>query len=333
MRIGIDLGTCNSVVFIPKKGVVLQEPSVVAVAIAENEILAVGREAKEMMGRTPDTIRIYRPLKDGVIADFRVTQAMLKYFIDKTMGHFRLFKPDLMIGVPAGITSTEKRAVIEAGMNGGAKTVYLAKEPILAAIGAGVPIGSCSGNMIVDIGGGTTEAAVISLGGIVNFHSIRVAGDKMDIAISDYIRKKYNLAIGEQTAEEVKKRIGTALSEKEGKKMEIRGRDMSLGLPKNIKISSNDMCEALSDILSEIIHVIKLVLRDTPPELSADIMNKGMVMTGGGSLLDNLPELIAKSIGVPAILAEDSSLCVAKGTGVMLENLDLYKKTIMRKKQ
>ncbi len=333
MRIGIDLGTCNSVVFIPKKGVVLQEPSVVAVAIAENEILAVGREAKEMMGRTPDTIRIYRPLKDGVIADFRVTQAMLKHFIDKTMGHFRLFKPDLMIGVPAGITSTEKRAVIEAGMNVGAKTVYLAKEPILAAIGAGVPIDSCSGNMIVDIGGGTTEAAVISLGGIVNFHSIRIAGDKMDIAISDYIRKKYNLAIGEQTAEEVKKRIGTALPEKEEKKMEIRGRDMSLGLPKNIKISSNDMCEALSDILSEIIHVIKLVLRDTPPELSADIMNKGMVMTGGGSLLDNLPELIAKSIGVPAILAEDPSLCVAKGTGVMLENLDLYKKTIMRKKQ
>ncbi|UZE93159.1 MAG: rod shape-determining protein [Candidatus Nealsonbacteria bacterium] len=333
MRIGIDLGTCNSVVFIPKKGVVLQEPSVVAVAIAENEILAVGREAKEMMGRTPDTIRIYRPLKDGVIADFRVTQAMLKHFIDKTMGHFRLFKPDLMIGVPAGITSTEKRAVIEAGMNVGAKTVYLAKEPILAAIGAGVPIDSCSGNMIVDIGGGTTEAAVISLGGIVNFHSIRIAGDKMDIAISDYIRKKYNLAIGEQTSEEIKKRIGTALPEKEEKKMEIRGRDMSLGLPKNIKISSNDMCEALSDILSEIIHVIKLVLRDTPPELSADIMNKGMVMTGGGSLLDNLPELIAKSIGVPAILVEDPSLCVAKGTGVMLENLDLYKKTIMRKKQ
>ncbi|GAI50316.1 unnamed protein product, partial [marine sediment metagenome] len=232
-------------------------------------------------------------------ADFRVTQAMLKHFIDKTMGHFRLFKPDLMIGVPAGITSTEKRAVIEAGMNVGAKTVYLAKEPILAAIGAGVPIDSCSGNMIVDIGGGTTEAAVISLGGIVNFHSIRIAGDKMDIAISDYIRKKYNLAIGEQTSEEIKKRIGTALPEKEEKKMEIRGRDMSLGLPKNIKISSNDMCEALSDILSEIIHVIKLVLRDTPPELSADIMNKGMVMTGGGSLLDNLPELIAKSIGVP----------------------------------
>lgn len=332
MRIGIDLGTCNSVVFIPKKGVVLQEPSVVAVDLSENKILAVGREAKEMMGRTPDTICIYRPLKDGVIANFRVTQAMLKYFIDKTIGRFRFFKPDLMVGIPAGITSTERRAVIEAGLSVGAKAVYLAKEPILAAMGAGVPINSCSGNMIVDIGGGTTEAAVISLGGIVNFHSIRVAGNKMDVAISDYIKKKYNLAIGEQTAEEIKKRIGTALPEKEPKKMEIRGRDMALGLPKNIKISSNDVCEALSDILSEIIQTIKLVLRDTPPELSADIMNKGMVMTGGGSLLDNLPELIAKSIGVPAILAEDSLLCVARGTGVMLENLDIYKKTIMRKK-
>ena len=330
MRIGIDLGTCNSVVFIPKKGVVLQEPSVVAVNLSENKILAIGREAKEMMGRTPDAICIYRPLKDGVIANFRVTQAMLKYFIDKTIGRFRLFKPDLMVGVPAGITSTERRAVIEAGLSVGAKAVYLAKEPILAAIGAGVPINSCSGNMVVDIGGGTAEAAVISLGGIVNFHSIRVAGDKMDIAISDYIRKKYNLAIGEQTSEEIKKRIGTALPEKEPKKMEIRGRDMALGLPKNIKISSNDVCEALSDILSEIIQTIKLVLRDTPPELSADIMNKGMVMTGGGSLLENLPELIAKSIGVPAILAEDSLLCVAKGAGVMLENLDIYKKTIMR---
>lgn len=332
MRIGIDLGTCNSVVFIPKKGVVLQEPSVVAVAISENKILAVGKEAKEMIGRTPDTIRIYRPLKDGVIADFRITQAMLKYFIDKTIGRFRFFKPDLMVGVPAGITSTERRAVIEAGMNVGAKAVYLAKEPILAAIGAGVPINSCSGNMVVDIGGGTTEAAVISLGGIVNFHSVRVAGDKMDVAISDYIRKKYNLAIGEQTAEEIKKRIGTALPEKEPRKMEIRGRDMALGLPKNIKISSNDVCEALSEILAEIIQVIKFVLRDTPPELSADIMNKGMVMTGGGSLLDNLQELISKSIGVPAILAESPLLCVAKGTGSMLGNLDFYKKIVRIKK-
>ena len=331
MKIGIDLGTCNSVVFIPKKGVVLQEPSVVAVSLGENRILAVGSQAKEMTGRTPDTIRIYRPLREGVIADFRVTQAMLKYFIDKVSG-FHFFKPELMIGVPAGITSTERRAVIEAGMNAGAKAVYLAKEPILAAIGAGVPINSCSGNMIVDVGGGTSEVAVISLGGIVTCHSVRIAGDKMDLSISDYIKKKYNLAIGEQTTEEVKIKIGTALAEKEEKKIEIRGRDLILGLPRNIKISSNEICQAVSDTLSEIIQVIKLVLRDTPPELSADVMDKGMVLTGGGSLLRNLPELIAKSTGVPCTLAEEPMLCVAKGTGVVLENLDIYKKSIMVKK-
>ena len=332
MKIGIDLGTCNSVVFLPKKGVVLQEPSVVAVGLAENKILAVGNVAKEMTGRTPDTIRIYRPLREGVIADFRVTQAMLRYFIDKVSGHFRVFKPELMIGVPVGITSTERRAVIEAGLAAGAKEVYLAKAPILAAIGAGIPIESCSGNMVVDIGGGTTEAAVISLGGIVNFSSIRVAGDKMDLAISDFIKKKYNLAIGEQTAEEIKMKIGVVLPEKEQKIMEIRGRDLILGLPRNIKVSSNEVCEAISDILAEIIQVIKLVLRDTPPELSADIMEKGLVLTGGGSLLGNIQELIAKSVGVPAILSEEPLLCVAKGTGVMLESLDIYKSSIMAKK-
>jgi rod shape-determining protein MreB len=334
MKIGIDLGTCNSVVFIPNKGVVLQEPSVVAVALVENEIVAIGKRAKEMTGRTPDNIRIYRPLKDGVIADFRVTQAMLKYFIDKTIGHFKFFKPELMIGVPAGITSTEKRAVVEAGLNAGAREVYLAKEPILSAIGAGIPINSCSGNMVVDIGGGTTEAAVISLGGIVNFHSIRVAGDKMDLAISDFIKKKYNLAIGEQTAEEVKIKIGTALHDKEKteKHAEIRGRDIVMGLPKNIIISSNDVCEAISDILKEIIQVVKSVFRTTPPELSADIIDKGMILTGGGALLRNLPQLIEKSVGVPAVSAEESMLCVAKGTGSIMANLDMYKKSIMVKK-
>lgn len=331
-KIGIDLGTCNSVVFIPKKGAVLQEPTVVAVTLAENKILAVGEAAKEMVGRTPDTIRVYRPMRDGVIADFRVTQAMLKYFLNKVLGNFRFLKPELMIGVPAGITSTERRAVIEAGMNAGAKAVYVAKEPILAAIGAGIPINSCSGNMIVDIGGGTAEVAVISLGGIVTAHSVRVAGDKVDQTISDYIKKKYNLAIGEQTAEEIKIKIGTALPEKEERKMEIRGRDLVLGLPKNIKISSNEICEAISEPLGEIIQVIKNVLRDTPPELSADIMDKGMVLSGGGSLLRNLPEKISQSIGVPCTLAEEPMLCVAKGTGVVLENLDIYKKSIMSKK-
>jgi len=331
-KIGIDLGTCNSLVFIPKKGVVLQEPSVVAVTLSENKILAVGEKAKEMIGRTPDTIRVYRPLKDGVIADFRVTQAMLRYFIDKISGHFRFLKPELIIGVPAGITSTERRAVIEAGTAAGAKQVFLAKEPILAAIGAGIPINSCSGHMIVDIGGGTSEVAVISLGGIVTCHSLRTAGDKIDIGISDFIKKKHNLAIGEQTAEEIKIKIGTAISEKEEKFLEIRGRDLISGLPRNIKISSNEVAETIYDPLSEIIKVVKAVLRDTPPELSADIMDKGMVLSGGGALLRNIDELIAQSTGVPCFIAEDSLSCVAKGTGVVLENLEIYKKSIMSKK-
>jgi len=331
-KIGIDLGTCNSVVFLPKKGPVLQEPSVVAVTLSENKILAVGEAAKEMTGRTPDTIRVYRPLKDGVIADFRVTQAMLKYFIEKVSGRFRFLKPELMIGIPAGATSTERRAVIEAGINAGAKAVFVAKEPILAAIGAGIPINSCSGHMIVDIGGGTAEVAVISLGGIVCAKSARVAGDKIDMAISEYIRKKYNLAIGEQTAEEIKIKIGTAIPEKEEKVLEIRGRDLILGLPRTIKISSNEVCQAISDVLDEITQVIKLVLRDTPPELSADIMDRGMVISGGGALLRNIDERISRYTGVPCFLADEPLLCVAKGTGVVLENLEVYKKSIMSKK-
>jgi rod shape-determining protein MreB and related proteins len=331
-KIGIDLGTCNSLIFLPGKGVVLQEPSVVAVALGENRILAIGEDAKTMTGRTPDSIRVYRPLKDGVIADFRVTQAMLKYFIDKVSGFWRFLKPELMIGVPAGITSTERRAVIEAALNAGAKQAYLAKEPILAAIGAGIPINSCSGNMIVDIGGGTSEIAVISLGGIVTCNSVRVGGDKMDLAISDYIKKKYNLAVGEQTSEEIKVKIGTALPEKEAKIMEIRGRDLISGLPRTIKISSNEVSEAIHDILGEIIHVIKAVLRDTPPELSADIIDKGMIMSGGGALLRNIAERVSQETGVPCFLAEDPLLCVAKGTGVVMENLDVYKKSIMSKK-
>ena len=331
-KIGIDLGTCNSIVFIPGKGPVLQEPSVVAVTLAENRILAVGQEAKEMTGRTPDTIRVYRPLREGVIADYRVTQAMLRYFIDKVSGSFRFFKPELLIGVPAGITSTERRAVVEAGVTAGAKAVYIAKEPVLSAIGAGIPINSCAGHMIVDIGGGTAEVAVISLGGIVTSHSVRIAGDKLDQAISNYIKEKYNLAIGEQTTEDIKIKIGTALPEREERILEIRGRDLIQGLPKNIKISSNEVCEAVSDTLHEIIQVIKLVLRDTPAELSADVMDKGMVLAGGGSLLKNLDSLISQSTGVPCFQAEDPLLCVAKGTGVVLENLDVYKKSLMVKK-
>ncbi|MFH1401604.1 MAG: rod shape-determining protein [Parcubacteria group bacterium] len=331
-KIGIDLGTCNSVVFLPGKGPVLQEPSVVAVTLDDNKILAVGQAAKEMTGRTPDTIRVYRPLRDGVIADYRVTQAMLKYFIDKVSGTFKFFKPEILIGVPAGITSTERRAVMEAGLTAGAKAVYIAKEPVLSALGAGIPINSCSGSMIVDIGGGTTEVAIISLGGIVTSRSLRIAGDKLDSAISDYIKKKYNLAIGEQTAEEVKIRIGTAIPEKEEKSIEIRGRDLIQGLPKNIKISSNEVCEAVTDTLIEIIQVIKLVLRDTPPELSADVMDKGMVLAGGGALLRNIDKLISQSTGVPCFVVDDPLLCVAKGTGQILESLDAYKKSLMSKK-
>jgi rod shape-determining protein MreB len=331
-KIGIDLGTCNSLVFLPKRKVVLNEPSVVAVSLSENKILAVGQEAKEMVGRTPETIKVYRPLRDGVIADYRVTQAMLRYFIEKVEGKFRFFKPELMIAVPAGITSTEKRAVIEAGLAAGAKQVFIAKEPILAAIGAGIPINACSGHLIVDIGGGTAEVAVISLGGIVASNSVRVAGDKLDLAISEFIKKKYNLAIGEQTAEELKIKIGTALPEKDERHLEIRGRDLILGLPRTIKVSSNEICEAISDVLAEIIQVIKRVLRETPPELSADIMDKGMVLSGGGALLRNLDELIANSTGVPCFIAEEPLFCVAKGTGVVLENLEIYKKSIMSKK-
>ncbi len=331
-KIGIDLGTCNSIVFIPQKGVVLKEPSVVAVTLDENRILAAGAEAKEMIGRTPDNIKVYRPLREGVIADYRVTQAMLKYFVDKACGSFKLLKPELLIGVPAGITSTERRAVIEAGMGAGAKAVFVAKEPILAAIGAGIPINSCSGHMVIDIGGGTAEVAVISLGGIVTSHSIRVAGDKMDAAISDYVKRKYNLAIGDQTAEDIKIKIGSAIAEKEEKFLEVRGRDLISGLPRVIKISSDDTAEALSDTLKEIIQAVKFVLRKTPPELSADIMDKGMVLTGGGSQLHNFDVLISQFTGVPCFVAEDSILCVAKGTGVVLENLDVYKKSIMAKK-
>ncbi len=331
-KIGIDLGTCNSLVFVPNKGIVLQEPSTVAVSLAENKILAVGEEAKEMTGRTPDTIRVYRPLRDGVIADFRVTQAMISYFIRKVIPPFQFFKPELMISIPAGITSTERRAVIEAALGAGAKHAFVAKEPILAAIGAGIPINSCSGNLIVDVGGGTSEVAVISLGGIVTSSSVRVAGDKMDKAISDFIKKKYNLAIGSKTSEEIKIKIGNALSEKEPKTLEVRGRDLVLGLPRTIKISSNEVSEAISETLEEIIQVIKQVLRITPPELSADIIDKGMVLSGGGVLLKNIDKVIAKSTGVPCSIAEEPLFCVAKGTGVVLENLEVYKKSIMSKK-
>jgi len=331
-KIAIDLGTCNSLVYVRGKGVVLYEPSVVAVNLADNKILAVGAEAKEMIGRTPGDIKVYRPLKDGVIADYKVTQAMMRHFITKTATNFRMFKPDLVISVPAGITSTERRAVIEAALSSGARQAFVAKEPILAAIGAGIPINSCSGHMIIDIGGGTSEVAVISLGGIVTSHSVRVAGDKIDAAIAEYIKKKYNLAIGTQSAEEIKIKVGTALPQKELRFLEIQGRDLILGLPRNIKISNNEVCEAISDVLAEIIQAAKVVLSETPPELSADIMNKGIIMAGGGALLPKINELVAQSTGVPCFIAEEPLFCVVKGTGTVLEHLDEYKKVVMSKR-
>ncbi len=331
-KIAIDLGTCNSLVYLRGKGVVLTEPSVVAVSLVDNRILAVGEGAKEMIGRTPADIKVYRPLKDGVIADYKVTQAMMRHFITKTTTNFRFFKPELVISVPAGITSTERRAVIEAALSAGARQAFVAKEPILAAIGAGIPINSCSGHMIIDIGGGTSEVAVISLGGIVTSHSVRVAGNKIDAAISDYIKKKYNLAIGTQSAEEIKIKVGTALPQKELKFMEIQGRDLILGLPRNIKISNNEVCEAISDVLAEIVQAVKHVLAETPPELSADIMNKGIIMAGGGSLLPKINELVAQSTGVPCFVADEPLFCVIKGTGTVLEHLDEYKKVVMSKK-
>lgn len=331
-KIAIDLGTCNSLVYVRGKGIVLQEPSVVAVSLTDNRILAVGESAKEMIGRTPADIKVYRPLKDGVIADYKVTQAMLRYFITKTASNFRLFKPELVISVPAGITSTEKRAVIEAAISAGAKQAFVAKEPILAAIGAGIPINSCSGHMIIDIGGGTSEVAVISLGGIVTAHSVRIAGDKIDTAITEYIKKKYNLAVGTQSAEEIKIKVGTALPQKELKYLEIQGRDLILGLPRSIKISNNEVCEAISDVLAEIIYAAKQVLSETPPELSADIMNKGIIMAGGGAMLPKINELVAQSTGVPCFIAEEALFCVVKGTGTVLEHLDEYKKVVMSKK-
>jgi rod shape-determining protein MreB len=331
-KIGIDLGTANTLVYVPKKGIVVNEPSVVAISLVDNKVLAIGNYAKEMLGRTPDTIVASRPMKDGVIADYRITEAMLKYFINKVSGKFRLVRPEVLISIPAGVTSTERRAVIDAAMRSGAKAAYVVKEPILAAIGAGIPINFPTGNMIIDIGGGTSEVAVISLGGIVATHSARVGGNKLDQAIANYIKKKHCLAIGDKTAEEIKILIGSALPQTKDEQMEIRGRDLSGGLPKTIRVFSNEITEAMQDELREIISAIKKVLQETPPELAADIMDKGMVLSGGGALLNHLDQLIVKTIEVPCYVAEEPLLCVIKGIGVVLDNLDQYKRTIMLSK-
>ncbi len=328
-KIGIDLGTANILVFLPQKGVVVNEPSVIAVSIDDNKILAVGNEAKEMLGKTPESIRASRPVKDGVIADYKVTEAMMRYFINKVSGKVRFFKPEVIVSVPAGITSTERRAVIDATMQAGAKAAYVVKEPILAAIGAGIPINTPFGNMIIDIGGGTSEVAVISLGGVVSFSSVRVGGDKLDKAISEFVRKKHGIIIGDRNAEEIKIKIGSAIVSEEDNFMEVRGRDLVSGLPKTIKISSNEITEAIQDELQEIIKAVKNVLQNTPPELSSDVIDRGMVLSGGGALLKNLDKLLSQVTGVPCYVADDPLLCVAKGTGKVLDDLDLYKRSVI----
>jgi len=331
-NLGIDLGTTYSLVYIPGRGIVINEPSVVAISLIDKKVMAVGEEAKEMIGRTPDTIVALRPLKDGVIADYKTTEAMIKYFINKALGGVRFFRPEVMIAVPAGITSTERRAVIDATLQAGAKAAYIIKEPIAAAIGANIPIGSASGHMIIDIGGGTSEVAVISLGGIVANSSVRTGGNKLDYAIKEYIRRKYNLAIGDRSAEMLKINIGSALPLEEKLYMEVKGRDSIQGLPKIVTVSSDDITESIQDELVNIIQAVKSVLQETPPELSADVIDKGMILSGGSSLLRNIDTLLSQVTGVPAYLADEALFCVAKGTGVALENLDSYKRSILSTK-
>lgn len=330
-KLGIDLGTTNTLVFVPGKGLVINEPTVVALSKPSNAVMAVGLEAKEMVGRTPGDIVTYRPLKDGVIAEYYITKTMLEYFISKAVGRFNIFKPEVVISVSAGITSTEKRAVINAAREAGAKEVYLVREPLLSALGANVPINSSSGNMIINLGGGTSEVAVISLGGIVTWASRRVAGNHFDQAIMDYLKKKYALAIGEITAETIKIEIGTALVSSNKLTIKVRGRDLITGLPKDLVINSNEIVEAISPHLDDIAAAVQTVFNETPPELVADIMEKGIIISGGTAQLRQINEFFRQALGVVAYVAEDPFYCVAKGTAVILEHLDVYKRTLLSK--
>ncbi len=330
-RIGIDLGTANSLVYVAGKGIVLNEPTVVAVSVYDKKVVAVGHEAKEMLGRTPGNILAKRPMRDGVIADYSITEAMLRYFIQKAVGRSMFFRPEVLICIPAGATQVEKRSVEDATIAAGASSVYIIQEPLAAAIGAGVPIGEPSGNMVLDIGGGAAESAVISLGGVVVHRSVRVAGSRLDDGLIAWVRKRYGLIIGETTAEEVKLRIGSALKLKQEKTMMVKGRDVVSGLPKRLQISSNDVVEAFSHPLSQIVTMVKKVLEEVPPELASDIIDKGLVMTGGTSMLANFDSLLSQETGIPCYVAEDALFCVAKGTGVVLEHLDMYKKSLSRR--
>lgn len=329
-EIGIDLGTASVLVYIKGKGIVLQEPSVVAIDKNTDQILAVGSEARKMLGRTPGNIVAIRPLKDGVISDYEVTERMLRYFIQKTCGRRRfLFKPKIIVCVPSGVTEVEKRAVIDATTEAGGGKTYLIEEPIAAAIGAGLDITKPDGNMVVDIGGGTADIAVISLGGIVVSQSIKVAGDKFDEAIIKYMRKAHNILIGERTAEDLKINVGSAYPKAQSAKMDCRGRDLITGLPKTITITTDEMLEALKEPVNAIADAVHYVLEKTPPELASDISTRGIVMTGGGSLLNGLNKLIEKRTGIPTYIAEDAVSCVAAGTGMSLNHLDVLEKSMM----
>ena len=330
-RIGIDLGTANSLVWLAGRGIVANEPTVVAVKIDDGQVIEVGNAAKEMLGKTPGNIRASRPMRDGVIADYRVTEAMLRYFIQRVCGRVFLFKPEVMICVPAGCTQVERRAALDATLAAGAAHAYLIEEPLAAAIGAGIPVSAPSGHMILDIGGGAAEAAVISLGGVVTHKSIRVAGNKIDEAIQSYLKKKHNIIVGDQTSEEIKIKLASAVELAKEEKMEISGRDLVFGLPRSIPVSSTDITEAISGILSQIVGTVKAVLEDTPPELAADIIDKGITMSGGTSMLRNFDKLMTEETGVPCQVAEDALYCVVKGTGVVMENLDLWKRSVTTK--
>lgn len=327
-RIGIDLGTVNILVHEKGKGIVLQEPSVVAISVNDNRIMAVGNEALEMLGRAPDTIEVLRPMRDGVIADYVVTEAMLRYFITKVVGRMPLFRPEVMVSVPVGVTSVESRAVHDAAIQAGARDAFLIPEPLAAAMGAGMPVGTPSGNMIVNMGGGTTEAAVISLHGIVTSASVRVGGNRIDEAIAAYVRRKYNLVIGERTAEQIKIDIGSALPMDTELAVEVRGRDQVAGMPKTIEVSSDEVTEAIIEPLQAIVGVAKEVLEQTPPELVSDVIDRGMVMAGGGALLRNMDRLLTQETGVPCYVAENPMACTALGAGKALENYDLIRRTL-----
>ncbi len=327
-HIGVDLGTVNVLVWVKGKGIILQEPSVVAIATIDNKIVAVGTEAREMLGRTPDTIEVARPLRDGVIADYVVTEAMLRYFIEKVAGRLRLFKPLIAISVPVGVTSVESRAVHDAAIQAGGREAYLIPEPLAAALGAGMPVDTPTGNLVVDVGGGTSEAAVISMNGIVEFASVRVGGNRIDEAIISYVKRKYNLMIGVSTAEEVKIAIGSALPLEEELKKEVRGRDQVTGLPKTIQLTSGEVTEAIAEQLAAIVGVVKNVLEKTPPELSSDVIDRGIVMSGGGSLLRNFHQLLTKETGVPCYVADNPMACVALGAGKALEEYELIKRSL-----